>query len=277
MINLDLLPEVLRKKERLPLPQFLGLCGGLAVFGLIGYLVVHYLFFVIPDLNQRRAALQRQKQDLQGKADEGKRINQEIARLGDYIGTVKTLYRNRVVWAKILSDIKSIVNFDPEMNVANPEMRHLWFTKLTGKAKDISISGYATSSSRETSLQMQENLIQGFISYSPRVMPEKGEEERLQEQLRRAIAVHESRRVDDPTLPARGPEEEAIRRRLEEIAGLKSGGIALLPFSNLLVPGSIQLINSTSVRAPRPRGVPDHLLSMFPTEAWSFGIGMKLK
>ncbi|MDR1519328.1 MAG: hypothetical protein LBU23_04175 [Planctomycetota bacterium] len=279
MININLLPDVVRKKERMPMPQLLVICATLAVLGLLGYFTMNYQLNVVPELARRRAVLEQQKREAQAKSDEWKKINEEITRLSGYVNTVKTLYVNRVVWGKILSDIKNIVNFDSIMSQANPEMRYLWLDKLSGKGKNISLSGFATSSNMMVGQQMLESLLQGFRTYRPFGLPEKGEEERLQEELRAVMVEYAARRREDPKLPEQGEEEAAIRKRQEEIKTIRSGGIAMLPFSELLVPGSIRLINTTVTQAPKPRGagMSGEMLEMFPSQAWSFGISMALK
>lgn len=277
MININLLPEVMRKKERMPLPQLLMLVGVVVLFCLLGLVIANYYMNVIPNLESRKRSLTATRQTLQVRADELKRINAEIASLTDYVDAVKTLYRQRIVWSKILSDLKHIVNFDPSMSEYNPDMRYLWLTKLSGRGNELTLNGYATSGNQVVAMQMPERLLQGFRTYAPLTLPEKDEEARLQESLREAQAEHDALRRENPGLPLQGPKEVAVRQRLEEIQNIKSGGIALKAFSELMTPASIRLLNATWTNTPSPRRRVTNAEELFPPQAWSFGISLELK
>lgn len=284
MININLLPEVMRKKERMPLPQLLSLIGMFALILPVFYLVTLYQFDTIPSLRQRKSSLEGQKRQLEAQAAELKQINAEIARLSEYVDTVKGLYRNRIVWAKILSDVKHIVNFDSGMGVYNPEMRYIWLNTLSGKGKELSMKGLATGSDQVAAMQMPERLLREFLVFSPVNLPEKDEEERLQNELAAAIRRHQEAMRSDSSLPLQGSEEIELRQRLEQIKSVKSGGIAMQPFSAQLVPGSLKLNNVTWGGAPQPPrtrtigATQDAILTeIFPTNAWAFDIVMNLK
>lgn len=277
MININLLPDTLRKKERMPVQYLLGIVGGIAIFLLLGYVIADYEMNIIPGLKNERETLTQDRNRLRLQAEELKQINAEIARLTEYVDAVKTLYRNRVVWSKILSDMKNIVNFDPAMSEYNSDMRYLWFTKFSGKSKNITLTGFATASDQVVAIQLPERLLQGILTFAPPGLPEKGEEVRLQNELKAAVAEYEGLRRDNPDLPPQGPNEIAIRERLEEIKKFKSGGIALQPFSKSLTPGTLRLNSATWTTAPQPRGTAKELSEIFPKQAWNFSISMDLK
>lgn len=280
MININLLPETLRKKEGLPLPQLAGIFAGIAVLAYLAYHIINYHVDVIPSLKSRIESREQEKRNLQAQVEMLKKLNAEIDRKNQYVESVKSLYRQRIVWSKVLADIKSIVNFDDAMSEYNAEMRYLWFTNFTGRGRNISLKGYATAANQVSAMQMTEQLLHGFLNYAPATRPEKNEEERLQEELRRAVAEHEAERRDRPELPIQGPREIGIRQRLEEIKTIKSGGIALLPFNAMLVPGSLQLKNASWTSAPKPRtarGGNNPTGELFPDNAWTFTIDMTLK
>ncbi|MDR2390781.1 MAG: hypothetical protein LBE84_03765 [Planctomycetota bacterium] len=277
MITINLLPEVMRKKSGMPVMHFIGICAGVAIFALLGYAVFYYTYSVIPALTQRRAVLDRQKKERADQAGELKKIEADIAKYANYVNAVKTLYRNRVVWAKILADIKNIVNFDPSMSFYNSDMRHIWFTKMTGSGKTITLNGFATAATETEAMQMPELLLKEFRVYAPVTLPEKDEEERLRTRLKTVMIEYEALRRNNPDLPLLGPEEEDIRKRLEDIKNIKSGGIATIPFLALISPESLRLINVNWSAAPRPRGQRTDSSGNFPNQAWSFGITMSLK
>ncbi|MDR0362691.1 MAG: hypothetical protein LBJ46_08440 [Planctomycetota bacterium] len=278
MININLLPEVMRKKDSTPTPQFLIVLVGLAILGAVGYCIFLYSTQVIPGLNNRIVMLEREKRDFEAQAAELKEIRQEIERLTEYVDTVKGLYRSRIVWAKVLSDIKEIINFDPSMSEYNQEMRYLWLISLKGDRDKLTMGGYATAANPVLAMQMPELLLQGFRTHAPRAMPERDEEERLNEELRQAIAENDAMRRDNPDLPLQGAREIALRERLTEIREIESGGVAMQPFSSLLVPGTLGLVNATWSQLPRmgARGQ-EAAPELFPTQAWSFNISMELK
>lgn len=277
MININLLPESMRKKEGLPGTQILGLLIMAAILGGLVFMITKYQFDIIPNLENRRASLNRTKTQLNAEVARLKEITAEVNRMTGYVDAVKGLYKQRVVWSKILSDIKNIVNFDPAMNVYNTDMRYMWLTKLSGKGKAISMNCIATASNQIIAMQMPEQLLREMKEYAPINLPEKDEEARLQEELRKAMTDHEAERRDRPELPLQGPQELAIRQRLEEIKTVQSGGIALLKFDNLLVPGSLQMTSASWSAAPRPSGSARDIIEIFPDRAWTFGVNMTLK
>ncbi len=276
MININLLPDSMRKAEGLPKKQLLILLCLVAVLGGLVYMVTRYLFVILPELRMEQASLAQEERRLKTVVQELQRINQEIGRMSGYVDAVKGLYRGRTVWAKILADVKNIVNFDPAMSEYNVEQRYLWLTRLTGRGKAITLTGFATAASQVVAMQMPERLLQGFRDYSPVTLPEKDEETRLQEELRVVINEHDAERRERPELPIQGPRELAIRQRLEEIKAVKSGGIALQPFVQFVVPGSLQLRRASWTGAPRPRGSAG-AGALFPESAWAFDISMTLK
>lgn len=274
MININLLPEVMRKKERTPLPQLIGYIFMAALIALVGLAIFYYMTNVVPTLERERDQLTKQRNALREEVKELGTLKTEIDRLSDYVETVKSLYRNRIVWAKILSDIKNIINFNPQMSVYNADMQYIWLVNLDGKGNTINLKGYATSSNQLLAMQMPEQLIAYFLSYAPTSLPEKDEEEKLEAGLRAAMAEHDKLRAENPELPIQGQRELAIRQRLEEIKTIKSGGIAMQPFVNFLVPGSLRLHETTWTNAPRPR---EKTVEVFPAQAWSFTLSMTLR
>ncbi len=278
MITINLLPESLRKKTGIPPKQILGLVVAVAVLGGLVYLVTKYHLDTLPLLRERKAGLQARQEQLLKEVEKLKAINAEIASKSAYVNAVKGLYRQRVVWSKTLSDVKNIVNFDLSMSEYNADMRYLWLTRLSGREKSLSMQGFATASSQVVAMQLPERLLHSIRSYTPANLPEKDEEIRLQDELRRAVAEHEAERRERPELPMQGPRELSIRQRLEEIKTIKSGGIALKPFHESLVAGSLKLNRASWVRAPRPRSYSDQDEGqIFPEMAWSFNIEMTLK
>lgn len=276
MININLLPESMRKKEGLPLPNLLGFLVMFCVLAGVAYIGLLYHTSIIPSLEGRQRSLSATKSQLQKQVEELKKLNAEIDRLSGFVNTVRGLYVRRIVWAKVLSDLKHIVNFDPAMNEYNQDMRYLWLTKISGRGKVIGLSGLATGSTQASAMQLPERFLERFRTYSPVAAPEKDEEAKLQQELKNASAEHELRRRENPELPPQSQVELAIRQRLEEIKNVKSGGIALQPFYELVKPRSLQLLDVKWGPAPKPRSGDKTQLELFPTQAWSFRLSLDL-
>lgn len=280
MIEINLLPEVMRKKEGTPMPQMLGLIVALVLVAGMAYAVAMYITRIIPGLENDKRILQNKERELKLKEAELREINQTIARLSGHVDTVKDLYRRRIVWAKILSDIKNIVNFDPNMSNYNMDMRYIWLDKLSGKGAKIDLTGFATAGNQVSAMQMPEHLLANIQSFTPTRFPEKEEEARLQGQLKDAIAKNEALRRENPTAPVQSEEEIKIRERLSEIKNIKSGGIALQPFNKLLKPKSLSLNSATWTSAPQPKTdrtkENESIVLAFPKQAWQFNISMEL-
>lgn len=277
MININLLPESMRKRESLPRAHFLGILVGLAVLGAMVWTITQYRIVHIPALEQKKKGLEDQKKMLTAETERLKKLNADINRMSGYVDAVKSLYKGRIVWAKILSDIKNIVNFEPSLSTFNADQRYIWITNLNGSAKNLTLKCYATAATQVMAMQMPENFLHTIINYVPSSLPEKDEEERLQIELREAIRTHEEERRERPELPLQGPLEMRIRQRLEEIKTVKSGGIAILPFNDLLAPGSLELKSAQWTSSPKPSGARGQLVEVFPDEAWTFDVVMNLK
>ena len=277
MIDINLLPESMRKKERMPLPQFLALCLAVVIMGGLVTAIAKYRFDTIPTLERKERDLRQEVRNLQVQAEELKRLNAEIARMSEYVETVKSLYKNRKVWSKLLADIKSIVNFDATMSEYNTDMRYIWFTTLAGDSRKIDLGGFSTAGTQNAAMQMTEQLLQGFLTYAPPELPEKQEEIKLEQQLRSAIAEHDIARRENPDLPIQGPQEVMLRQKLDSIRNMRSGEMALQPFSSFLIPGSLKLLSVSWGAAPRPQRRTEGLTEVFPDMAWSFRLTMNLK
>jgi len=239
-------------------------------------MVVKYKIDTIPTLERQVRGMEDDRNRLSAQAAELAEINREIAELSEHVDTVKGLYRKRYVWAKTLSDIKHIVNFDSTMSSQNSDMRYIWCTTLNCYGNTIALNGFATASERNVAFQLPGRLTRTFETYVPVSLPEKDEEVRLQKELAAAINAYENLRRENPELPYPGPEEIEVRQRLEALKAIKSGGIALEPFYSLVVPGSLRVNRITWTAAPQPNGRSQDAAN-FPTQAWSFDLNLVLK
>lgn len=312
MFEINLMPESARKANPTPLPQFASyLVGILVVAGLL-FFVAKYHLTIIPTLEQQKKAMEIEKRRLTEKVAELKAYREEIERLSGHVDAVKALYKGRIIWAKLLSDIKNIVNADKTMSSFNSEMRYLWLSRISGtagmagKPNKLEMDALATANTRIEAIKMAENLLAGLRTYAPTMLPEKKEEEILDAELKIAIAEHDAARKDNPTLPAQGEQEQDIRRRMKELLKFKSGGIALKPFHTFINVGSLGFSDLvwTALTKPRRTAVIEQLLklseyknnteaereelarkieqqrlledSLFPPAAWKFKVSVDL-
>ena len=275
MININLLPESMRKREGMPKQQLLGIVVCLGILGGLVWMITKYQFETLPALRDSVRSLQARKSSLEKEVEELKTLNAEITRKSGFVNTVKGLYSQRVVWAKILADMKKIINFDESVGRYNQDMRYVWLTNFDGNGKKITLRCIVTAGTQLAAMQLQEQLLQSIQTYKPTNTPEKDEEERLQAELKEASNKHLRERQDNPELPLQGPEEAKIRQRLEEIKNIKSGGLAMIPFNELLVPGSLRMSAARWGSAPKPRNTSG--AEIFPENAWIFDLTMQLK
>lgn len=105
MIEINLLPEELRRPEGTPLPRFLSVVGSVLLVGVGLVFVIQYYFFAIP---AKQAEIVKNKKD-KAKAEEKvkivQKLDKEIAELNDKLKAFEALEGNRVLYGRILSRI----------------------------------------------------------------------------------------------------------------------------------------------------------------------------
>ena len=83
MIEINLLPEVMRKKEGTPMPQMLGLIVALVLVAGMAYAVAMYITRIIPGLENDKRILQNKERELKLKEADA---DSEALGLNDELG-----------------------------------------------------------------------------------------------------------------------------------------------------------------------------------------------
>lgn len=287
MIEINLLPEHLRRAEGTPLPRILTIYIGVAVC--LGLIFLNYHFMVKSEqAAKKRDDLQARVNDLQQQIKELDRIEQEIMQVRTHVSAVEELYRERVVWAKLLWDLKTIVN-NQEYNRKNANREYLWFYEMNveesrsrqGQATTLELSGYASASGRtheatvKTSRMIQE-MVDEMRTYTPETgdgeepLAELDEEHKERLEILRAKDPSELTEEERMELKAAEAYEEHLRLH-------RSGAVARKSFMSFFKPETVDynLQWSDDFDAGGGRGAEP--LDEPPTQAMGFTLSMELK
>ncbi len=240
MLQINLLPENLRKAEATPLPRFITIVLGIVIILTLGFLIVHLKFFLIPDKEAQVAKLSQDLEVARAEAAKLGVIEERIRRKQEYIGTIESLFRERVVWAKILWDLKAIVTRTETMNTPNPERRYLWLTSLRypmrgGADHRMRLEGYASAENSVTALSIVREFLTDLREYRPTQRPEEAEGERLDGLIRDLEITWRRYRTENPDLPEENPRIDELRQRRDEMGEEQSGPVANMAFHELFV------------------------------------------
>lgn len=245
MIEINLLPENLRKAESTPLPRQLTIYLGVAVCA--GLLFLNWFY-----MNESSKADKKLKRVTAEVNQEQQKITAldnliaEIEQIKSHVTTVEDLYRNRTIWAKILFDLKNIIN-EQEYNKANDALEYLWLTSLSleesrssggfgmpaQKTKTMKLEGQASAKNTRRATMMVRNLIDSMVKYTPEKSPEEEAMEKIEERIKLREAIEEKLKDGKKKKKLSAMEERKIRAEEELIKHLKdkkSGGIATMPF-----------------------------------------------
>ncbi|MHC4886056.1 MAG: hypothetical protein ACYTGH_13325 [Planctomycetota bacterium] len=253
MIEINLLPENLRRSESTPLAQQLAIYIGVAAWAGLIFLNVSYY----NQTTQAEKILKDKKVEITNKKKaekELKEVKGKIAGIKTHVNAVEALYRNRLVWAKVLSDLKQIMHKQGYKRI-NTEGEYLWFNDLQVKAMrkvgaaktaggpthEVIITGYASAKATRRATLMIERLMAEMKDFKP----DLDQKDRLSEELKKKIIENKKSQDEqekkgqakakagsplDAQLKAR--EEKADQKLLEHLE-LDSGGVAVQSFWEL--------------------------------------------
>ncbi len=250
MIEINLLPEELRRVEGTPLPRLLTICLGVAIC--VTLLFLNWFYF--NETAKAKAKLKKVEKNLvaeKGRIKKLDKLIQKITTIKAHVSTIEDLYRERIIWAKVLFDLKHIVN-QQEYNKQNKEREYIWFTDLvlgskkvgggmlgmpSQSVKLITIKGVASARGTRRATAMIRSLIDTMVSYKP----EKSPEIEAVEEIEKTIKV---RKAFEEMLKKKGKKgkvvlDQATKRKIradneliKHLQDKKSGGIAMMPFMN---------------------------------------------
>ncbi|MHC4870310.1 MAG: PilN domain-containing protein [Planctomycetota bacterium] len=294
MIEINLLPEKLRKVESTPLPRQLTIYLGVALSA--GMIFLNWFFFNETDkAEEKLAKVKVEISSEQNKIKQLEALALEIDAIKKHVNTVENLYRNRTIWAKVLFDLKNIMH-QQEFNNENEDREYLWLkelkledTRTSGggfgvapqKTKTMKLNGYASAKGTRRATMMIRNLIDSMVGYTPEKSPEEEALENLEERL-------ELRKELDEKLKTKGKkkkklseqEERKLRAEDELIRHLqdkKSGGVATMPFMEFFNEATRDVKLKWSDRAPSASGGKSKEMKMLPLQAMGFEIKLSFK
>ena len=285
MININLLPDHLRGSEPTPLPLAVTFFVGLVLVGFLGLTIYRYQYRVIPKLTKEIANEKAEEARLQAVEKDLQLLRSRINVIREHVDAVRTLYRGRTIWARILSDIKHLITEDATLNNANAGRRYLWLTNIDFTSPRLTLKGNAAATDRNRAIEIHARLLRAFQDFTPTESPEVEEIRRIEAELE---AIRTGAGLESSDFVSTEERETELRNRLAEIRNVRSGGIALMPFLTFIKPNSLR--NPTNfggawmqLRAPArpPINTPewtivDQLLSTFPSHAWQFTLSMEL-
>lgn len=144
MITINLLPGTSRKREKPP-RLWQALSGVLLAATLAGAAgVARYGLGVVPGLEARLAGLGEERQSLARADAELSAVETRLGNLAGNVDMAKNLYSRRIVWSKVLQDVKEIV--------AGKGVR---LTRVAGYGNLLTLEGNSPAPPGETALRVE--------------------------------------------------------------------------------------------------------------------------
>ena len=233
MFDINLLPDSYRRAQRQTPFKMLALAIVIALAVFLAYRVTVNQFRRLPAVQKENRKLQADESALKAKLALTEELAKQLTKYEARIDAVRSLYRGRVIWAKLLLDIKNMV----ARNQGGPGGL-LWFNRLQAAANGaVTINGYSAGADRYSASEGHTGLLKDFDVYRPDLRPEEQE-----------LADIEAQRTEierqNPD-PAKRP--EAVRRELAELDArqgdlldVKSGRVSVQPFIKFVKPGSLK-------------------------------------
>lgn len=279
MIEINLLPVSMRKTERTPLPRLLTTYVGIVALCLLSWINLQYLLKEIPEARRKKEGLQNDVKEAAAKAKRLDELEAEIQDIGAHVNSVKSLYRERAIWSKLLYDIKAIFNVDEALNRDNPDRKYLWMTDLKlgkgqkGGAGQISLDCFASAPTTSEGATLVRSFMNNLQNYAPEAAPEEQMRKTLQDTVQRMEYKRrqQAQETEDGALPPKTPEQLEAERQLGILATRSSGRIATRKFADFFYPGSFDFTGMTWSEDAKPSATNE------PGSRWKFTITMLLK
>lgn len=253
MIHITLLPEKMRRVEGTPLPRQLTIYLGVAISAALIALNVLFAKNRIPEMDTKLKGLQNQVKEQSEKAKEVDVLEESVANIKSRVGAIEQLYRKRIVWAKLLSDLRDIVN---KQNIDPANREYIWFTRLNflppkntntmvrrrGKQPTnvkkppeefLLLEGFASAPVNNRALEMVNQLLTSMQKYTP----EKSHKEDVLQDLYKKEVLWDQRVAQLKKAGKSLSESEesyykGLKDRIEHLATHNSGQIAKRSFSS---------------------------------------------
>jgi type IV pilus assembly protein PilN len=153
MIEINLLPEDMRKTEGTPPARMLTIVGSVAAAGILGFFIGTYYMIRIPQIRNDNATLDLEIKNLKEEQKKVDIVRGDITALEQKVAALDTLTLSRVRFARLLNQL------------CNSVPDGVWFRSFSiggdsspsagGKRYQISLTGYATGM---TDLEMKRKL-----------------------------------------------------------------------------------------------------------------------
>lgn len=167
MIHINLLPEDMRRPKRRGSGWFFVALALAALLALAGFAIRRHQTVTIPALEASLRDLRNERDSLEDGRREADALNARAAGLDEYARQVTGLYGRRVIWSKILHDIKAAVNEAAAGDAGVREGKGLWLTRVAGYGRLMTLDGRAAAPTREEARELAATLTRGIGEYDP--------------------------------------------------------------------------------------------------------------
>lgn len=264
MFDINLLPESHRRSQRSTPLKMLALALVIAAAAFLAFHTAHNLLKRIPDAEKANKALAAKEATLQREVKESDELAARLTAYETRIDAVRDLYRGRIIWAKLLLDIKNLV----ARNQGLPG-GHLWLNRLKAYENgSFSMDGFSTGTDRNTAMAGRTSLLKDLDDYRPGVLPEAREAAEIDARLQEIETEfpEAARRPEDIR-----QELAELHTRRTELADIQSGRVAVQAFSKFIKPGTLLANDFTWQSMGGSRDVDT------PTEGFGFNITFTLQ
>lgn len=166
MIEINLLPNELRQAEGTPLPRLVTILVGVILVTMGGVVAFNYHFVSIKNTKRLIAGLNQKKTEYEAKAQEVRKLQDEINKATQKVAALRNLELSRIRWARLLYQFRKAI---PQGCVISS-----WQVKAaggamaggdTGKKYTIQLRGYTTGESDDDCTRMFREVSRNFQKY----------------------------------------------------------------------------------------------------------------
>ena len=233
MFDINLLPESYRRSQRSTPLKMLALAVVIAAVALLAFQTAHNFLKRIPAAREVNRQLALTEKRLTDEVAESDALAAKLSTYEARVEAVRELYRNRIIWAKLLLDIKSLVAQNQGLPGGN-----LWLSKITAQENgQFSMDGFSTGADRNSAMAGRTSLLRAIDTYQPGALPEVAEMEQIDTRLAEIAEEFPdaASRSEEVRLEVAG-----LQARRLELADLRSGRVAIQPFSRFIKPQTLR-------------------------------------
>lgn len=128
MIQINLLPEDLRKVEHTPYPRLLVILSGVILFCSLSFYALHIYWIRIPNMEEKLESEKKRLADIKAFNKQITKLEKELEAMRQRRDIVMRLVLDRVRWAKKLDQFCDVVE----------RMDNVWFTSMSAIKQEVS-------------------------------------------------------------------------------------------------------------------------------------------